>query len=107
MSDTQTPLPPPIRSAVLSEASALICGDRQRDYGDPSGNFGHIAGMWNGYMDRCGLLKADEMLQSSDVATMMALLKIARIAHGPSKRDSYVDACGYLALAAELAMAKT
>ena len=32
----------------------------------------------------------------------MALLKIARIATGTFKEDSYIDACGYLACGAEL-----
>lgn len=34
---------------------------------------------------------------------MMALLKIARIAGGKFKADSYVDAIGYMACAGEIA----
>ena len=34
---------------------------------------------------------------------MMALLKIARIAGGRFKTDSYVDAIGYMACAGEIA----
>ncbi len=34
---------------------------------------------------------------------MMALLKIARIKSGSGKADSYVDLCGYAALAADIA----
>jgi hypothetical protein len=37
---------------------------------------------------------------------MMALLKIARIATGTFKGDSYVDACGYIACAGEIALNK-
>lgn len=33
---------------------------------------------------------------------MMALLKIARIKSGSGKTDSYVDLCGYAALAADM-----
>lgn len=36
-------------------------------------------------------------------AVMMALLKIARIAKGRFKADSYIDAIGYMACAGELA----
>lgn len=33
----------------------------------------------------------------------MALLKIGRITTGNAKEDNYVDACGYMACAAEIA----
>jgi hypothetical protein len=35
---------------------------------------------------------------------MMTLLKIARIMGGRFKADSFVDACGYLACAGEIAL---
>lgn len=41
-------------------------------------------------------------IKPADVCVMMALLKIARIQTGRYKADSYVDACGYLALAGEI-----
>lgn len=37
-----------------------------------------------------------------DVAAMMALLKIARIADGNSKDDNWIDGCGYLACGGEI-----
>ena len=45
---------------------------------------------------------ADICILPEDVAVMMALLKIARIKTGKFKEDRFVDACGYLACAAEL-----
>lgn len=42
-------------------------------------------------------------LTAEDVANMMALLKIGRIAIGRHKDDSYIDAIGYLACAGEIA----
>ena len=37
-----------------------------------------------------------------DVAVMMALLKIARIASGQAKLDNWIDGCGYLACGGEI-----
>jgi putative aminopeptidase FrvX len=42
-------------------------------------------------------------ISAVDVAMMMALLKIARIAAGSDKEDSFVDLAGYAACAAEIA----
>ena len=42
---------------------------------------------------------------SKDVATMMGLLKVARIATG-NKADSFVDLAGYAACAGEIATAE-
>ena len=42
-------------------------------------------------------------VEALDVAMMMTLLKVARIKTGHYKADSYIDACGYLAFAAEIA----
>lgn len=44
-----------------------------------------------------------EPLSPEDVGLMMALFKIARIQTGSFKEDSFVDACGYLACAGEIA----
>jgi len=42
-------------------------------------------------------------IQADDVAIMMALLKIARLAVTPEHRDSAVDGAAYLAIAHECA----
>ena len=83
-----------IRSDILSEANALINGDRQAQYGPPAENFERIAAGWR------VILECD--VTPNQVALAMAWLKIARVVNGPH-RDSYVDGAGYLALAAELA----
>lgn len=82
------------RSEVLSMADLLINGDRARQYGSAADNFTTIAQMWSAYLGRA--------VKASDVANMMALLKIARL-RGGVHEDSSVDGCGYLALAHELA----
>ena len=86
------------RGKVLADAAALIDGDRQGDYGPPAENFRRIALLWTAYLGRD--------VTPPQVAHMMALLKIARLARTPAHRDSSVDLCGYAALAAELAEAR-
>ena len=81
------------RSDVLYTADSLINGDRQKDYGEATDSFKAIGQLWSAYL---GVDVAPH-----DVCQMMALLKIARLRNGPHD-DSSVDACGYLALGAEL-----
>ncbi|MGI5892864.1 MAG: DUF6378 domain-containing protein [Bacillota bacterium] len=82
------------RREILAEAEKCVCGDREEDYGSPENNFKAIATLWNAYKP-CDFT-------AHDVAIMMALLKIGRIATGTFKADSYVDACGYLACGGEI-----
>jgi DNA-binding transcriptional regulator GbsR (MarR family) len=82
------------RSEVLAIAGNLINGERQAHYGTPQDNFGTTAEMWEAYLGRD--------ISPADVCHMMALLKIARLKRGPH-RDSSIDACGYMALGAEVA----
>jgi len=79
-----------IDPSLLKEAAALVNGDRQQAYGPPEGNLGRIAALWSAYLDT--------PVSASDVAQLMALVKIARSVH-IYKRDNYVDAIGYLLLA--------
>lgn len=83
--------------SILKEANAIIYGDREKTYGHPSKNLNTIATMWSAYM----LAKQAErgsLFTAKDVATMMILLKAARLANNPDHRDSLVDICGYAAL---------
>lgn len=80
---------------VLKEAHTIIYGDREKTYGHPSKNLKTIAKMWNAFLEaRTG----DAELNAKDVASMMILLKTARLANNPDHRDSVVDICGYAAL---------
>ena len=85
------------RSEILAEAEKCVCTDREQQYGSPKNNFSLIARLWREYLD------ADNPVTAHDVAMMMALLKVARIATGKFKDDSYIDACGYIACAGEIA----
>ena len=62
------------RQDFLTAAADCVCKSREEQYGSPE-----------------------------DVAVLMTLLKIARIADGNFKADSYVDAIGYLACGGEIA----
>lgn len=80
---------------VLKEAHTIIYGDREKTYGHPSKNLKTIAKMWNAFLEaRTGSAE----LNAKDVASMMILLKTARLANNPDHRDSVVDICGYAAL---------
>lgn len=82
------------RTEILNEASTLINGDRQAQYGTPQENFSRIAAMWSAYLGF--------PVSAADTAVMMAMLKAARLAND-KKRDSFVDGAAYFALAGELA----
>ncbi len=86
------------RDEILHTASELINGDRAKDYGDAYLNHMRIAEFWNNYLDH------EIKLTPTDVATMMMLLKIARLIN-EYKEDSFVDICGYAALAGEMSSA--
>lgn len=82
------------RSDILDEAKKAICTDRQNDYGEPEDNFQKISSLWSVYLGRPILKK--------DVAVMMILLKVARVASGHGKGDNWVDICGYSAIGGEI-----
>lgn len=65
---------------------------------NPEDNFAFIAQLWSTYTGR--------IYTAHDVAIMMALFKIARIKSGTGAEDSYTDACGYVALAADIRLGK-
>lgn len=92
------------RKDILHEAEKCVCGQREQDYGTPESNFETIAQLWSAYMEAAhpNLKMAMNEFTAKDVAVMMALLKIARIARGSSP-DSFVDLAGYAACAGEIA----
>lgn len=61
------------RSEILEAARRCVCGEREQDFG----------------------------ITAKDAGTMLALLKVARIATGSSP-DSFIDLAGYAACAGEI-----
>lgn len=87
------------RAEILDTAKKCVCTDREGQYGTPENNFGCIARLWEDYLVTQGYQVS---LQPKDIAAMMALLKIARIATGRGTADSWVDLAGYAACGGEL-----
>lgn len=94
------------RAAVLEKARACVCGEREEDYGSPEDSFGCIAELWEAYL-RAACIAPDSVVRvtPTDVAMMMALLKIARVGTSfvGGTADSFVDLAGYAACSAECA----
>ncbi len=88
-----------MRGKILDMAKAIINGERNDQYGEPENAFGLVALFWGAYLDHI-YQKTDE-IEPRDVAIMMVLFKIARLAHQKGE-DSLVDAVGYLALAGDM-----
>ena len=82
------------REEILEAAKRCVCGDREQDYGTPERNFDTIAKFWRAYLDY--------PVNATDVAAMLALLKIARIASGHAKDDNWIDLAGYAACGGEI-----
>lgn len=97
------------RAAVLEKARACVCGEREEDYGSPEDSFGCIAELWEAYL-RAACVSPNSIITvtPTDVAMMMALLKIARVGTSfvGGTADSFVDLAGYAACGAECAEVK-
>ena len=86
------------RRTILDQALHCVSGDREQDYGSPERNFETIALLWSVYAQRLGR----GYFESKDVAAMLSLVKIARIASGHAKADNWVDLAGYAACGGEI-----
>lgn len=92
------------RFDILDATLRAICGDRQQDYGEPADSLRAVGELWKTFLrERCVSEGADICIEPEDVAVMMCLLKIARIATGRIKADNWIDLAGYAALGGELA----
>lgn len=76
--------------SIADKAKEIVMGDREKVHGHPSKNLDMIASLWSAYT---GL-----KIESTDVANMMCLLKIARLKNNPEHEDSKVDLIGYAIL---------
>ncbi len=85
-----------IRREILQEAEKCVCTDRNDQYGSPENNFALIAKYWNLYLGEPYKVTAE------NVGMMLALMKVARIQTGKFKMDSWIDACGYMAISGEI-----
>lgn len=72
--------------SVLSEATRIVDGPRQDNYGHPKVNLKRIADLWSVVFDR--------EITPQQVALCLIQLKVAREIHHP-RRDNMVDIAGY------------
>lgn len=89
------------RKEILAQAERCVCGERDQQYGAPERSFGVIAELWSTYLS--AVMPGSIVLADVDVAAMMALLKLARIATASGAHpDSWIDLAGYAACGGEL-----
>ena len=90
------------RAEILDTAKQIVTTDRNARYGEPEDNFSVIAEFWSHYITTTK--DVDLCLSATDVAILMVLFKIGRISTARDmNEDSYIDAAGYIACAAECA----
>lgn len=82
------------RVETLEKAKEMVTGHRENEYGSPEDSFDLIARYWSAHLN-C-------RVTATDVAAMMALLKLARIGGGRATEDSWVDLAGYAACGCEI-----
>lgn len=94
---------------LLDEAKKIVTGARRAAYGNPEDNFATIADLWQTYLRRryqdAGATPGSTVpdVSASDVAAMMVLMKVARLAETPGHHDSLVDIAGYAGCAVRCA----
>jgi hypothetical protein len=87
---------------IATKAAELVGGDRAQQHGDMAENFRQIAALWNAWLiDR---IQPGCEITAEDVGQMMSLLKKARTKSGSRNPDDYVDDCGYVACAGQIAL---
>jgi hypothetical protein len=85
------------RHQLLTDAAALVTGDRAAVYGPPAVNFRRIAALHNTYLDLTADARGDHTTEAHDVAVMAILTKVARLIQTPDHADTWLDIAGYAA----------
>ncbi|WP_256394144.1 DUF6378 domain-containing protein [Natronoarchaeum rubrum] len=92
-------------ASLLLDTADLINDDRDT-HGDAVENQQHIAAGWTWFLRGQGTLDDDERLTGTDVAFMMALLKMSRHSVGTFDVDHLRDTAGYAGIGAACAVAR-
>lgn len=93
----------PERVKILHDGASLTNGDRDDEYGPPANNMtcaGELKAVFRKWLAR-------DMSPGELEALDMAMTKLSRLSCGKPKRDTYVDAATYIAIAGEIALAPT
>ena len=86
---------------ILEKTKKLVSESRHDKHGDKVINHENISRLWTSYLQN--KFKLNLVLLPEDVACLMTLLKLARTQAGKFNLDDYIDACGYAAIAGEMA----
>ena len=86
---------------ILENTKKLVSESRHDKHGDKIINHENISRLWTSYLQN--KFKLNLVLLPEDVACLMTLLKLARTQAGKFNLDDYIDACGYAAIAGEIA----
>lgn len=98
---------PAVTKRSVLETAIQTVADRGVPYGGVEDNFNRIARLWTSHLfnrfdvNEGGMVEI-AALDPSDVAMMMALMKIARLEANPGHADSWVDVAGYAACGGEI-----
>ena len=77
---------------LMTEALAIINGERQTAYGKPEDNFARIGYLWTAYLKAAGYT---DCIGPVAVCHMLDLVKLARLIETPDHEDSLRDRFGY------------
>lgn len=91
------------RTDILDKAKEAVAL-RPTQYGTPENNFERIAKLWTVHLRNSAVQCTcdDFEFEPSDVALMLAMVKIARLEQDPTHPDSWIDLAGYAACGAEV-----
>jgi hypothetical protein len=81
----------------IATLTDIVTNDRAETHGDMHKVHRDIATLWNIYMSM--RRNAPQPLLPTDVAMMLALMKIARSQNGAENADDLLDAAGYILVA--------
>ena len=85
------------RQQMLRDAEQLVANGRNKEYGDPTTNMQRTAEMMAAYLGN----RTGRTLEPHDVAAFGIILKLGRLAHDPTKLDSWTDVAGYASIGYE------
>ena len=90
------------RQEFLETVKHFVCKDRNVTHGDAEDNFRVIASLWETYLNNT----PPQSLNSTDVAIMMCLFKVARLMANPKNMENWHDLAGYAACGGGIVMKK-
>lgn len=97
---------PLTRGQILDEAKKIITSERTNQYGEPEDSFKIIAEFFETYVNnKCCYMNNDRpsvKFSGYDIAVLMSLLKISRLAGGNGSLDTWIDLAGYAACGGEI-----